>query len=195
MTFLLTMTLLLGAPVAAGGSYEEGELARIVEDLQRLAEREVWRGVERRYLQILELEGVVIPPEVHVSAAYAARAGGDMTATLDRLERALAGGLPEDTARELGAWARTIREQYGRVELLITPPKGVELTIDQMPFDPERRGQVERAISEMRSQGYFHGLLPAGDYSLGGKPFNVVAGVDTRVDLDRKELRAEKRNK
>jgi hypothetical protein len=194
MSLFLTVALLLGGPAAAGGSYEEGELARMVEDLQRLAEREVWRGVERNYLQILDLEGVEIPAEVHVSAAYAARAGGDMTATLDRLERGLAAGLADETI-QVEAWVRNIREQYGRVELLITPPKGVELSIDGMPFEPEKRSQVEQAIREMRSTGYFHGLLPAGDYALGGKGFNVVAGVDTRVDLDRKELRAEKRNR
>ncbi len=169
---------------AQAGTRDEGELARLIDDLESLAERQVWNGVERRYDQIMELEGVV-PREVHLTAAYAARALGQVYETYVRLERVTA----IQSSEEIEAWMRDIQEEYARVTLAVEPRRAVELAIETMPFDPDQRQQVETAALAMATEGYFVGMLPEGVYFLGGERFEVIAGVDTTVDLSMKELR------
>jgi hypothetical protein len=170
---------------AQAGTRDEGELARLIDDLESLAERQVWNGVERRYDQIMELEGVDVPREVHLTAAYAARALGQVYETYVRLERVTA----IQSSEEIEAWMRDIQEEYARVTLAVEPRRAVELAIDTMPFDPDQRQQVETAALAMATEGYFVGMLPEGVYFLGGERFEVIAGVDTTVDLSMKELR------
>jgi len=187
---LLLISLLGGAP-AWSGTHEEGELSRIIDDLESLAERQVWNGVDRRYEQIMALEGVTVPREIHLTAAHAARSMGDMHATYLRLERA----AKQQRTEEIDAWMREIQEDYARVELVLEPARSVELEAEAMPFAPDQRQQVERAIEAMKQDGYFLGMLPEGSYFMGGERFEVIAGVDTRVDLSLKELRLQKRKK
>ncbi len=170
---------------AQAGTRDEGELARLIDDLESLAERQVWNGVERRYDQIMELEGVDVPREVHLTAAYAARALGQVYETYVRLERVTA----IQSSEEIEAWMRDIQEEYARVTLAVEPRRAVELAIETMPFDPDQRQQVETAALAMATEGYFVGMLPEGVYFLGGERFEVIAGVDTTVDLSMKELR------
>ncbi len=170
---------------AQAGTRDEAELARLIDDLESLAERQVWNGVERRYDQIMELEGVDVPREVHLTAAYAARALGQVYETYVRLERVTA----IQSSEEIEAWMRDIQEEYARVTLAVEPRRAVELAIETRPFDPDQRQQVETAALAMATEGYFVGMLPEGVYFLGGERFEVIAGVDTTVDLSMKELR------
>jgi len=187
---LLLISLLGGAPAWAG-THEEGELARIIDDLESLAERQVWNGVNRRYEQIMALEGVSIPRDIHLTAALAARSLGDMHQTYLRLERA----AELQRSEEIDSWMREIQEEYARVELVLEPARSVALEAEVMPFAPDQRQQVERAIAAMKQDGYFLGMLPEGIYFMGGERFEVISGVDTRVDLSLKELRLQKRRK
>jgi len=189
---LLSMGLTgLAVAPAWAGTHEQGELARLLDDMESLAERQVWNGVDRRYEQMMELEGVSISREIHLTAAQASRSLGDMHATFERLERA-ASIKPTE---EIEVWMREIQEEYARVELILEPARSVDLEAEVMPFAPAQRQQVELAISAMKQDGYFLGMLPEGAYFMGGERFEVVAGVDTRVDLSLKELRLLKRKK
>ncbi len=190
---MLLLALLASAapPSARAGTRDEGELMRIMEDLEGLAERQVWNGVDRNYVKLLELEDVAIPRDIHLTGAAAARALGDMNAAYERLERANA----IERTEEVDGWLQEIRETYAKVELVLEPARSVALSAEAMPFDPSQRQTVERAIEAMREDGYFLGLLPEGVYYLGGERFEVTAGVDTRVDLSMKELRLQKRRR
>ncbi|MCB9764016.1 MAG: hypothetical protein H6739_29870 [Alphaproteobacteria bacterium] len=188
-TFITALGVLLMPLPALAGEREEAELERLVEDLQRFSERQVWTGVERRYEQILGLGDVQVPREVHLTAAHAARARGDIAATLDRLERA--NRVERDD--EVDAWILEINEQYGRVTLLTVPPRGIDMRAEVMPFEPDKRKVVELAVRELEEEGVFIGMLPAGRYQMGGREFEVIPGVGTTVELSAKELRAEKK--
>lgn len=185
----MALALLALPLVGFAGEREEAELERLTEDLQRFSDRQIWDGVERRYEQILALEGVKIPREVHLQAAHAARSRGDMLATLERLERAEA----IESDEEVLGWITEITEIYGRVELMTVPARSVEMTAEVMPFAPDQRKVVEIAITELSDEGVFIGMLPAGKYRLAGKEFEVIPGVSTKVELSAKELRAEKK--
>ena len=132
---------------------------------------------------------VEVPATVHLTAAQAARASGDVGACLDRLLRA----QRIERTDELDAWINEINENYGRVELLTVPPKSVELVPAVMPFAPDQRQAVDLAIKLLAEEGVFVGMLPVGSYSLAGRTFSVTPGVGVQVELSAKELRAEKR--
>ena len=188
MVWLLA-SLAVAQPVVTNDERSQAELTRLIDDLERLSERQAWTGVERRYEQILALEGVIPPAYVHIQAAYSARVTGDIGAALDRLVRAQA----LEPTDQLDLWITAINEAYGRVELVVDPPRTTYLEADAMPFDPEQRRAIETAVLYMDQEGYFEGMLPGGTYTLSGKQFEVIPGVAVRVDLSRKELRAEKR--
>ncbi len=179
------MGLFLWIALAFAGSREQAEMERYVEDMNALAERQTWPGVERNYEKILELEGVAIPREVHLTAAASARALGDMGAVLDRLKRAQA--LKHDD--DVGAWINDIQENYAPVELRSVPPRKLELAPELMPFEPDKRQAVELAAGRLAEDGEFIGLLPTGKYTLQGQEFEVIAGVTTRVELSGRDLK------
>ena len=179
------MGLFLWIALAFAGSREQAELERYVEDMNALAERQTWSGVERNYAKILELEGVDIPREVHLTAASAARSQGDMAAVLDRLKRAQE--LKKD--EEVGAWINDIQENYAPVELRSVPPRSLALEPEAMPFEPDKRQAVELAALRLNEDGEFVGLLPVGAYTLNGREFEAVAGITTRVELSGRDLK------
>lgn len=181
--------LLLIPFVAFAGEREDAEMERLVEEIKKFSEQQLWQGVERRYEEILALDGVEVPRDVHLKAAYAARAVGDMSATLSRLERAAA----IQHTDEVDEWIRSINEEYGRVQLSTDPPRSVALVCDAMPFATDQRKAVEFATNRLKDDGAFVGMLPAGRYTLAGKPFEVIPGTGTLVELSTKELRAEKK--
>lgn len=183
------LLLLLLPGLALAGEREEAEKERLVEEIKRFSEQQLWQGVERRYEEILALQGIEVPRDVHLQAAYAARAVGDMAATLSRLERAAS----IEHSDEVDEWIRSINEEYGRVELSTSPPRSVELSCDVMPFATDQRKAVEFARDQLANEGSFVGMLPAGRYTLAGKAFEVIPGTGTLVELSTKELRAAKK--
>ena len=189
---MLRFFALLLLPFAAfAGEREDAEMERLTEEIKRFSEQQLWQGVERRYEEILALEGVQVPRDVHLKAAYAARAVGDMAATLSRLERAAA----IEHTDEVDEWIRAINEEYGRVQLATEPPRSIELRCEVMPFATDQRKAVEFATKQLADEGSFVGMLPAGRYTLAEKPFEVIPGTGTLVELSTKELRAAKKQK
>lgn len=194
MTRLLATLLMLcalGLPSAQAGEREQAEAERLIDEINTFAERQAWRGVERSYEELLAMPDVEVPAAVHLTAAQAARANGDMGGCLDRLLRA----QRIERTDELDAWINEINENYGRVELLTVPPRPVELTPAAMPFAPDQRQAVEAAVRLLAEEGVFVGMLPVGTYDLAGRTFTVTPGVGVQVELSAKELRAEKRRR
>ena len=71
-------------------------------------------------------------------------------------------------------------------QLVVTPPRPVEMTPAQMPFAPDQRLAVELAQKSLREDGVFIGMLPVGDYNIAGRQFDVTQGVATQPNPDLK---------
>jgi len=179
MTWLLSLWLLASPTFAVDVS--EGEHMRLSEDLKQLAARQLWQGVEKKYLELEKL-GVELSYADLMYGAYAARALGNVQHAYDRLKRA----VKAEGTKEVVDWLFAIDSSYGAVELLAHNPKGVALECLEMPFDPDQRLAVEAAIDTVKREGEFAGLLPKGSYVYGGEPFLVYPGVSKRIELSPK---------
>lgn len=184
-------TLLLLISLSFAGTREEGELSRLVDEMIVLSERQAWTGVERTYAKVLDLEDVAIPRDVHISAAHAARSTGDMAEVVVRLRRAQTIERTDEEAN----WLNSIDEEFARVELRTVPARSVDLVPALMPFEPDQRLAVERAIVALSDDGEFVGMLPVGSYVLGTTDFDVTAGYTAHIELSGKELKAAQKKK
>ena len=183
---LALLAALLVAPVFAT---DAGALPGLLDEMNSYTERQAWAGVERTYDKVMALEGVEIPREVHLQAAHSARAQGRMDLVVERLERAQALEKTEEETR----WLSEVNENYAFVELRSVPARSIELVPELMPFQPDARLSVEMAITALAEDGEYVGMLPVGTYTLGGKQFEVIAGITAHVELSHKELKAEKK--
>jgi hypothetical protein len=102
---VLLLLPLLAVAEAAGPALpaDLAEADRLREDLELMAARAVWDGVERAYLALMALEarGVVLTVEDHRQGAQAAITRGEIAAARERLVRArslVAGTLAEARA-------------------------------------------------------------------------------------------------
>ena len=134
---LLAALLLAAGPAAADDAVHEAERVRLSQDIKQLAQREAWTGVERKFEE-LELLGTTMSFDDLYRGACAARALGDVAAAYDRLKAAAA----VDPRRDVLDWLYAIDNHYGRVELLVIPPRNASLDIAEMPFDPADRAAV-----------------------------------------------------
>lgn len=169
--------LLLWVGLARATDVGEAEHIRLSGDIEQLASRQLWNGVERKYLELEKL-GVELTYQDLVNGAYAARGIGNMSAAYDRLRRA----AKLDGTREVIDWLSSIDMNYGPVELVCTPPRDAELSTEEAPFDPDQRLAVEYATSTVKKEGTFKGLLPRGAYTFSGHEFKVEPGISTRID-------------
>lgn len=181
MTWILTLWLLLGTsratPVTAG-DVGEAEHIRLSEDIEQLANRQLWPGVEKKYAELEKL-GVDLTYKDLMHGAYSARAMGNAASAYDRLKLA----AKVDGTKEVVDWLFTIDANYGQVELLATPPRGVALLLVEMPFDPDQRRSVEAAMEIVKRDGGFRGLLPRGTYTYAGQQFTVQPGISVRIEV------------
>ncbi|MFT4975555.1 MAG: hypothetical protein ACI8S6_001442 [Myxococcota bacterium] len=159
------------------------EQTRLVSELQKLAARETWEGVEGLYRQLLTLEaqGSPLTYAEHILGAQAARASGNATATHTRLLRAVA--LRETPlARD---WISEIEARYGQASIQIPARRRDENTLAavRMPFQSDQRFAIDYARDALSADARFSGLLPAGDYTIGDKTFSILPGTTTTLDL------------
>jgi hypothetical protein len=171
VVFLLLALLLTAADaeeVAGDGEdgpvYDHAEYIRLSEELEKLAVRNAWSGVDRMYAAIIGM-GATPSPKDHLSGAHSARALGNVTGARFRLEQA--NQQIED--KEILDWLWDIDSNYGRVSLLADRGK-VVLNMDVLPFNPDQRKAVEWAQHQISETGTFEGFLPQGDYKFGVCP-------------------------
>lgn len=178
----VVFTLLLAARLAfAGGDALQAEHVRLSSDLEQLANRQLWAGVEKKFAELQKL-GVEMSYDDLLHGAYAARALGNAQHAYDRLKIA----ARIKGTKEVVDWLFTIDANYGQVELIATPPRGVELTTTELPFDPDQRLCVEASIEQVKKEGTFTGLLPRGSYSYAGQEFKVEPGLAVRIEVSPK---------
>lgn len=165
----------------------KGEHVRLADEMTKLAKRGAWRGVDRSYRAMIELQrkDVVLDYGDHFLAAQAARELGNVTLVYRRLLLA----RDVDARDEVKNWISDIMRQYGEVELIIPDRyKGeANLAVAVMPLQPDQRstiGMAQQRVTEGRS---YNGLLPAGEYTFGPHTFTVLAGGSTIIlNLDKK---------
>lgn len=197
MSALFALLLGLSSPSVAEGSeppsaaVNQAEYVRLQQELEKLAARNAWSGVERTYRKLVAT-GVAPSFKDHVAGAYAARALGDMSAARARLSAANA--LQED--KQVLEWLWDIDTRYGRVYLACDGGKhSVELAAEAMPFNPDLRRSVEFAIEKIAETCEFDGLLPHGQYTFGGYDVKVQRVQAVRLDLRNMELPTAKKRK
>ncbi len=156
----------------------EAEHVRLSEDIEQLASRQLWPGVERRFEE-LGRRGIVPSRQDYVHAAMAARAQGDLLAAYDRLKAAARIEPTRDVLELIAA----IDRSYGMVELIAHNPKDTTLEAGEMPFDPDMRASVQTAADEVHRTGMFTGLLPKGAYTFAGQSFDVEPGLSVRIEV------------
>lgn len=173
-------TLIALAPAAWAGptadEADEAERDRIVEEMQGLASRQQWKGVELQYGRLLQLEkrGVSLGPELHMLAVEAARTFGDIDAVVYRLGQAIQAGDPQ-----AGQQRADVLSRYGRVRLEIASRPSGEWGLEQVPtpFAPDARAAIARADEALHDKRRYVGFLPAGAYRVGAARFQVDAGT------------------
>lgn len=175
---MLMLTLLLAGPAWAGQEVVDAERARLSDEMEKLVQRQVWAGVERKY-QELERLGSPLSVDDYLHGATAARELGDVASSYDRLKAA----ARIKGTKEIVDWLWDIDNNYGHVELVSVPARSTALEPQLMPFDPNQRKAVDAAIDASRQDGAFMGMLPRGDYRFGGQSFGVEPGISVRIEV------------
>jgi hypothetical protein len=194
LTLALFHGLIMAGPRASGEAAEPvdpavvaAEYQRLSDEMEQLARRQVWVGLEDKFREI-EALGVPIRVQDLVHGAHAARALGDVQTTWERLQAAQA--LSDDD--EIVDWLRAIESEYGQVSLSTSPPRPVELAPAAMPFAPDRRSAVDFAADVLWEVGAFEGRLPAGTYTLATTTFEVEPGISLRIEVSTRRQRGRK---
>jgi hypothetical protein len=170
--------LLLSLPAAAQ-SPNPAEVARLEEELVKLAQRNTWTGVDRTYRRLLEV-GASLPAQDHYLGAQAALGRGDTLLGWHRLRRAERADPGVDTIQRDAhdaavREARAIGDRYGLVSIYVGEGSVPVLFRETMPFAQQERDSIiaaQRAISEMRA---YRGFLPVGSYAIDAVKFDVAS--------------------
>ena len=165
-----------------------GEHNRLSVELQTLAQRGAWSGVERSFLRLVST-GIEPDFDDWVVGAAASRALGDMKATRLRLYEA--SKLGEDRTVSDGLWE--LRQNYADVSLrcssrLVKKKDPPTLEVEVMPFDPVQAAAIAFAKDAIAEDCVFDGLLPRGTYSFMDRSFTVRPNIET-VSLDLRGVR------
>jgi hypothetical protein len=164
---LLFLGLVSSAP--ANSSYESAEYVRLHSEMQMLAEREAWAGVEKSFIACKRL-GVELSRQDYLLGAYSAEAQGNVAQTRDRLWAAHQ--LKEDPM--VIDWLWSIDSTYARANLKADPED--ELTYIGDVFDPRMPKILDHARKLIGTGVGFDGYLLPGSYTLGEVHFKVVLG-------------------
>jgi hypothetical protein len=188
---------------------KEAERYRLQLEMDKLAKKTHWSGVERSYAKMLTLQ-IPLTTHTHYTAALAAEARGDMRESWRRLERALREEavvemvepvsdfsikktLPEvvDTESESGQAARAAYEQlrtrYGRVGITVHRTRLPALVrVGSKPFSKTEREAIERGQKALSADFEYEGLLPVGRYMVDGEFFEVTPGETSEVSVDKR---------
>jgi len=171
--------LLLGGSAAWAASEAEAEARRLSLEVDRLARKNAWSGVERAFRQ-LEGLGLPIPLSARILGAQAAMEDGDMLTALTRLQVGLSGAEPASDPNSDFQRAKDIvaslRARYGMVHIVVDESAAPILVRDPLPFAIQERQAIGFAAAKILEKRAFMGLLPVGDYVLEDRPFTVSPG-------------------
>jgi len=184
---VMTLFCLGFAPAHAGGEGEDAERYRLQAEMDRLARRNVWKGVERTYAELVELGGLT--PSDHMLGAQASQSRGEMLQAMQRFEAAVQVGeaaqAESDTPAEdspLVEAKRTLEvfvSRYGKVDISVDKSRiSMLVRIDGMPFSAQERESIVYARDHLVKDRSFQGLLPIGTYMIDGERFEIASSPD-----------------
>lgn len=173
------------APVQRKGGGDDAattasEATRLREEMNKLAARNAWTGVESYFQKLLDLD-VEMTGQDFFLAAQAARSLGKTASYLHRTKLAAKHGASAEEIQELEANVGDIERKYGDVVITHGQKKlkrkqaAPPLEREVMPFIPDERRSIEHAQQEVAGRGEFYGMLPVGTYTLGGQTYEVLA--------------------
>ena len=142
----------------------EAEARRLEVEIRSHAADGKSAGVEREYRRLLAL-GVRIDSSLHVLAADVARNQGDSMKALARLYRVPAGARESDQVLE---FKRNLLERYAYVRVSLQP--GAKVAAPNL-FSPDEVRAAQRMADVVAATGVFIGLVPAGTYTIAGRPY------------------------
>ena len=170
------LALLIALPSLAGSS-KEAERYRLQQELEKLAQRNAWPGVERTYLSLKALE-LPLTLNDHLLGAQSAIQAGQMLDALTRLQIGLAEATPDDDPNSPYATAQALKDgfdaRYGAVQITLGTC-GPILFMPNKPFAEQERQAYMVARTRLLEGESFTGLLPAGEYRLDVFAFTVEA--------------------
>lgn len=164
---LCLLALLTSAPAMAQETAEEAEMARLMEEMDKLADKNAWTGVERAYTKAVALGDPGF--DAHLFGAQSARALGMTFDAVRRLQRART--LQDDDG--VRADLEALEAAFARVKITSEREENPALTPATMPFAPDQRASIEYAQATFAETGAFTGMLPMGTYTLGDTTFTL----------------------
>jgi hypothetical protein len=172
ITGLLFLALIHAPALARPASSTDAEVRRIEVEMTSLAGRNAWVGVDRNYNSMIQNN---LQPSTQATklAATAALRIGNTWAAYQRLFRALQHDEKADVSLEL----RTIRNQYGRVEIRRNTDEPAVLVEAVRSFDPNNNACLAFSKEQLLTTGRFDGMLPVGEYTINDSTFTVRAGL------------------
>jgi len=177
MSLILSASLSVASPAWAGAT-EEAERYRLQQELEKLAKRNAWPGVERTYVALTEL-GLPLTLADHLLGAQSAIQAGEMLDALTRLQIGLSEATPDDDPNSSYATAKALKDgfdaRYGAIQIMLGDC-GPILFMPSKPFAEQERQAYMRARDKLMKGESFTGLLPAGEYKLDVYSFEVEAG-------------------
>ncbi len=179
---VLPLELPLGATAALAKRDKAAELSRLSQDMEKLAKRNAWKGVVRKYHEALELD-LPILPWVHMLAYEAARNEGDMTLARQAVVRASEAEVGKDPKQAEARDQATeqlagLDAAYGLVKIEVSSKRIPALVRPEMPFAMDQRKAIEVAQAMLAQEHSFQGVLPLGRYMVDGVFFEVVIGTE-----------------
>ena len=166
----LIIAVALAGPALAGKA-KDAESERLLHELDRLAQKGAWSGVERVFRKLRDAGGD-LPASAWRTGGDAARQRGNATEAqrryvkAERLE-------PESTNEALVQY----RTAYGVLEVRRVEATCITLTPADNPFDPSKQAAITWAQDRLAEDGAFRGLVPIGTYTVGGHTVQITAGL------------------
>jgi hypothetical protein len=190
MIQLLAVFLWLVNP-AISGSVDEAEYIRLQSEMQMMADRKAWAGVETAYRRCVALK-LALSFNDHLLGAYASQAKGDIAATRARLWAAHQ--LEED--KTVIDWMWSIDTSFAVVTLRADPADA--LSYHGNTFHPHM-ARILKVAQQLLTQGLpFEGYLLPGPYALGEIQFELATNspgqqIDARTPVAGRSRRVSRR--
>ncbi|MCB9674923.1 MAG: hypothetical protein H6737_07385 [Alphaproteobacteria bacterium] len=147
---------------------------RLAGELESYLQENKWGGVEKAYVKLVRNHPQTLAPAHHLAGAEAAKNRGELMLAAQRLSR-----IPEGAAEFTQAQADLDLFEHQTRLVIIDQPGKLDSTV--LPFNPSLRAAMDFAKAELERAQYFVGLLPSGEYSLDGVPFQVTQGFQFSV--------------
>lgn len=157
------------------------EYDRIGAEMEKLAKRQIWEGVEKQFVKIEGL-GVEIQYDHYLLGAQSSQELGNIYVALQRLRKA----RTIKKRKQIQDWIDNIEREYGLVHIEISSRrkrKNAQILPLEPPLDPVKIGAIKYAQEQISTDGIFYGMLPLGKYELVGQNFELSTGLTINLKI------------